>query len=133
MLQSYLYVMIGSALGGGARYWCSGFVARTFGETFPWGTIAVNVVGSFIIGFFATFTGPDGRFLVGANARTFVMIGLCGGYTTFSSFSLQTLNLMRDDEWLYAAGNVLASVALCMAAVWLGHVTAASLNQLKGV
>src|SRR5436853_7787480 len=57
----YLWVMIGSALGGGARYWCSGFAARNFGETFPWGTIIVNVVGSFIIGFFATLTGPDGR------------------------------------------------------------------------
>ena len=132
MLQSYLYVMIGSALGGGARYWCSGFVARTFGEMFPWGTIAVNVVGSFIIGFFATFTGPDGRFLVGANARAFVMIGLCGGYTTFSSFSLQTLNLVRDGQWVPAGANIAGSVILCLAAVWLGHIAAASLNAMKG-
>lgn len=132
MLQSYVFIMIGSALGGAARYWCSGFVAQHFGETFPWGTVVVNVVGSFIIGFFATATGPDGRFFVSSTARQFVMLGLCGGYTTFSSFSLQTLNLIRDDEWLRATGNVGVSVVLCMLAVWLGHVTAASLSQLKG-
>ena len=132
MLQTYIYIMIGSALGGAGRYWCSGFVAQNFGETFPWGTIAVNVVGSFVIGFFATLTGPDGRFLVSGNARQFVMVGICGGYTTFSSFSLQTLSLMRDDEWLQATGNVTLSVVLCMFSVWLGHIAAASFNQLKG-
>ena len=64
--------------------------------------------------------------------RQFVMIGLCGGYTTFSSFSLQTLNLMRDGEWLRATGNAVVSLVLCMLAVWLGHVAAAGINQLKG-
>jgi CrcB protein len=132
VVQAYLYIMIGSALGGAGRYWCSGYVARHFGETFPWGTIIVNVAGSFVIGFFATLTGPDGRFLVNTNARQFVIAGLCGGYTTFSAFSLQTLNLMRDGEWLRASGNIGLSVVLCMLAVWLGHITAASINQLKG-
>lgn len=132
MWQTYLYIMIGSALGGAGRYWSSGFVARAFGETFPWGTITVNAIGSFFIGFFATLSGPDGRFFIGSDARQFVMLGLCGGYTTFSSFSLQTLNLIRDEEWLLATGNVATSVTLCMAAVWLGHIAAASLNQLKG-
>ena len=61
MFQTYLYIMLGSALGGGGRYWCSGYIARHFGETFPWGTIIVNIVGSFVIGFFATLTAPDGR------------------------------------------------------------------------
>ena len=132
MLQTYIYIMIGSALGGAGRFWCSGFIAHNFGETFPWGTIFVNVVGSFVIGFFATLTGPDGRFLVSGNTRQFVMVGICGGYTTFSSFSLQTLNLIRDEEWLQATGNVTLSVVLCMLSVWLGHIAAASLNQLKG-
>ena len=132
MFQTYILIMIGSALGGAGRYWCSGYVAQHFGETFPWGTIIVNIVGSFVIGFFATLTAPDGRLLVSTNARQFVMIGLCGGYTTFSSFSLQTLNLIRDGEWLRATGNAALSVALCMLAVWLGHLAAAGINQLKG-
>jgi CrcB protein len=125
----YLWVMLGSALGGGARYWLSGVIANRIGETFPWGTILVNVSGSLVIGFFATLTGPDGRLLVGTEARQFVMIGLCGGYTTFSSFSLQTLNLVRDGEWGAVGANIGLSVALCLLAVWLGHMAAASLNR----
>jgi CrcB protein len=129
----YLWIMLGSSLGGAARYWFSGVVANRFGETFPWGTMLVNISGSFVIGFFATLTGPDGRLLIGTTARQFVMIGLCGGYTTFSSFSLQTLNLARDGEWLRAAANSGLSLALCFLAVWLGHVLATLLNQMKGV
>jgi CrcB protein len=128
----YFWVMLGSALGGAARYWCSGFTAEHFGESFPLGTLAVNVIGSFIIGFFASLTGPDGRYLVGSEARQFVMTGLCGGYTTFSSFSVQTLNLVRDGEMKLAGANIALSVILCLLAVWLGHIAAASLNQLKG-
>ena len=128
----YLWIAIGSALGGVARFWCSGFVATRIGELFPWGTLFVNVTGSFIIGFFATLTGPDGRLLVGPTVRQFVMVGFCGGYTTFSSFSLQTLGLLRDGDWLRAGLNIGGSVLMCMIGVWLGHVAAASLNQLKG-
>jgi CrcB protein len=130
--EVYFWVMIGSALGGGARYWCSGFIANHFGETFPWGTLLINVLGSFVIGFFNSLTGPDGRLLVGTPARQFVMVGLCGGYTTFSSFSLQTLSLARDGEWLRAGANIGLSVMLCLIAVWLGHVAAVGLNQVKG-
>jgi CrcB protein len=132
-MRFYLWIMLGSALGGAARYWCSGLVASLVGETFPWGTMLVNVVGSFVIGFFNELTGPDGRVLVSAEIRQFVMVGVCGGYTTFSSFSLQTLNQMRDGEWAQASGNVGLSVALCMLSVWLGHLAAVGLNQLKGV
>jgi len=133
VFQTYLWIMIGSALGGGGRYWLSGFVASHFGETFPWGTLIVNVSGSFLIGFFSTITGPDGRYLVSSTARQFVMIGICGGYTTFSSFSLQTLSLARDGEWLRAGGYIGLSVVLCLLAVWLGHLLAASFNQLRGI
>jgi CrcB protein len=132
-VQGYLWIAIGSALGGSARYWLSGFVATRFGETFPWGTIIVNITGSFVIGFFATLTGPDGRLLVPPTTRQFVMVGLCGGYTTFSSFSLQTLTLAQDGQWLEAGGNIVLSVVLCLVAVWLGHIAAATLNQMKGV
>jgi CrcB protein len=128
----YFWIMLGSALGGGARYWCSGFAANHFGETFPAGTLLVNVVGSFVIGFFATLTAPDGRLFVSTEARQFVMLGLCGGYTTFSSLSLQTLNLIRDGEITLAGVNIAASFVLCMLAVWLGHIAAASMNQLRG-
>jgi CrcB protein len=127
----YCWIAVGSALGGVARYWCSGVAARLFGETFPWGTLFVNVTGSFIIGFFATLTGPDGRIFAGSAMRQFVMLGLLGGFTTFSSFSLQTLNLVQDGEWLQAGGNVVGSVVLCLFAVWLGHLCALSLNSMK--
>jgi len=131
-MLSYLWIALGGALGSIARFWISGFVATRVGEAFPWGTLVANVTGSFVIGFIATLTGPDGRWLASTAMRQFLMIGICGGYTTFSSFSLQTLTLAQDGEWLWAAGNILISVALCLLAVWLGHVAAASLNGLKG-
>ena len=131
-MMMYVWITIGSALGGAARYWCSGFAANHFGETVPMGTLLVNISGSFIIGFFATLTGPDGRILASTETRQFVMTGFCGGYTTFSSFSLQTLNLVRDGEMKLATVNIVASVALCLLAVWAGHALAASLNKLKG-
>jgi CrcB protein len=129
---SYLWIAFGGALGSVARFWFSGIVARQFGETFPWGTLLVNISGSFAIGFFATLTGPEGRWLVNPNGRQFFMIGVCGGYTTFSSFSLQTLNLMEDGEWWYASANAILSVLLCLAGVWLGHLLASAINSTKG-
>ena len=132
-MQSYLWIAIGGAFGSVARYWCSGVAARLFGESFPWGTLIVNVLGSLVIGFFAAVTGPDGRLLVGTVTRQFVMVGICGGYTTFSSFSLQTLNLLHEGQWLYAGANIVASVALCLIAIWLGHAAASSLNAMKWV
>jgi CrcB protein len=131
-MLSYIWIAVGSALGGVARFWVSGIVARQFGETFPWGTLLVNVSGSFVIGFFATLTDPEGRFLVAPTFRQFFMIGICGGYTTFSSFSLQTLKLARDGEWLHAGANALLSFVLCMIAVWLGHLLASVLTSTKG-
>jgi len=131
-LQFYLWVGLGGALGTLSRYGLSGVVAAQFGETFPWGTLTVNILGSFIIGFFAVLTAPDGRVFVGPTARQFVMTGFCGGFTTFSSFSLNTLNLIRDGEWGYAGFNMAGSVALCMVSVWLGATCAALFNQFKG-
>ena len=132
-MVTYFWIAVGSALGGIARFFVSGVTAQLIGETFPWGTLIVNVTGSFIIGFFATLTGPDGRIFVGTTGRQFVMIGICGGYTTFSSFSLQTLNLMNDGEWFYVGGNIVGSVVLCLAAVWAGHILALSINAMKWV
>ena len=129
---TYLWIAIGGAIGSVARFAASSAIAGWFGATFPWGTLIVNVSGSFVIGFFSTLTGPDGRVLVSGDVRQFVTVGICGGYTTFSSFSLQTLSLVQDGELLQAGGNILGSVALCLAAVWLGYVAAASINLVKG-
>jgi len=131
-MLAYLWVAIGGALGSVARFGLNGLVSARFGETFPWGTLVINVTGSFLIGIFAAYADPDGRVLIAPGVRQFLMIGICGGYTTFSSFSLQTLNLLRDREWLYAGGNILLSVVLCMIAVWLGYLLGSSFNSLKG-
>jgi CrcB protein len=130
-MLSYMWIAIGGALGTTARFWLSGVVARTIGETFPWGTLVINVSGSFVIGFFGALTGPDGRWFVGSTARQFVMIGMCGGYTTFSSFSLQTLNLANGGDWFPAGANIGLSVALCLIAVWVGVALAGMINAMK--
>jgi CrcB protein len=126
-------VALGGALGTVTRFALSGYVATRFGETFPWGTLIINVTGSFIIGFFAALTSPDeGRWVVGGQGRQFFMIGVCGGFTTFSSFSLQTLNLAQQGEWLAVCGNIFGSVILCLVAVWLGYAAGMAINIRKG-
>jgi fluoride exporter len=131
LIVTYLWLGLGGALGTMARFWINGIVSRHF-VSFPAGTLLINITGSFLIAFFGTLTDPDGRWLVRPNARAFFMTGVCGGYTTFSSFSLQTLTLARDGEFLYAGLNVLLSVALCLLAAWLGYLVAAFLNSAKG-
>ena len=127
----YLWVALGSALGGVARFWASGFIAGRFGAAFPLGTMIVNITGCFVIGLFAGLTGTEGRVMATPTFRQFFMVGICGGYTTFSSFSLQTLDLARTGEWLWAGLNVLGSVAGCLVAVWLGHIAALLINQRR--
>jgi CrcB protein len=122
LMLDYILVMLGGALGSGARFWASGIVAERAGEFFPLGTLVVNVTGSFAIGFSAAFTDPEGPLLVSPRFRRFFMIGVCGGYTTFSSFSLQTLDLIRYGDWLKACLDTLLSFVCCLAAVWLGRV-----------
>jgi fluoride exporter len=123
-MRSYIVVMLGGALGTGARFWASGLIAERAGEFFPLGTLIVNITGSFAIGFLAAFADPEGRFLLSPRFREFFLVGVCGGYTTFSSFSLQTLDLIRDGDWFKAGLNTLLSFACCLAAVWLGRVLA---------
>jgi CrcB protein len=132
-MATYFWIAIGSAFGGVARFWLSGVVARLMGETFPWGTLIVNVTGSLAIGIIAALTGPDGRIFMGSTTRLALMAGICGGYTTFSSFSLQTMSLFNDGEWLYGGANIAASVVLCLLAVWAGLMLGASLNALRWV
>lgn len=110
-----------------ARYLVSILAAPISGDL-PWGTIIINISGSLIIGLFGTLTLAHGRFPASENLRLFVMIGLCGGYTTFSSFSLQTLDLLRSGAVTRAAVNIAASVVLCIAAVSAGHLIASYFN-----
>lgn len=122
-------VFIGSGVGGVLRWLISSAIANRIGGAFPWGTLLVNISGSFIIGMFATATGPDGRWLAKDNFRLFVMTGICGGYTTFSSFSRETLMLAQDGQWFRASANAIGSLFLCLLGVWLGHVCAVGLNK----
>lgn len=119
-MTSWLWVGLGSALGGMARYAVSGWVSQRAGESFPWGTLLVNASGSFLIGFIFVLTGAEGRLRLDPAGREFILLGLLGGYTTFSSFSLQTLNLARAGQWSWAAANIFLSVAICLIAVLLG-------------
>jgi CrcB protein len=110
-------ILLGGFLGGMARFWVSGAVARAIGEAFPWGTLVVNVVGCFAIGALTAATMESGAFAGAGLFRDLVVIGFLGSFTTVSSFSLQTLNLALDGERARALGNILVSVGLCIAAV----------------
>jgi CrcB protein len=128
-LKAYAWVALGSSLGGMSRYWVSGVVGNWIGQRFPWGTIIINITGSFVIGIFFALTLPEGRLNTSRIlVSQLVMYGICGGYTTFSSFSLQTLTLARDGQWLLAGGNVMISVVACLLAVWAGFLLGEHLN-----
>src|SRR5579871_6141612 len=104
--MTYVWIALGGALGTLARALGAEWAARMLGDGFPWGVLIINIVGSFVIGVFATLTGTGGRFMVTPDARQFVMVGVCGGFTTFSSFSLQTLNLLLDGYFVRAGANI---------------------------
>lgn len=120
-MMGALAVAAGGAAGSVLRYWATLAAARIGWVAFPWSTIAINVAGSFVIGWFAAATMPGGPSPASHEIRLLVMTGLCGGFTTFSAFSLQTLDLIRTGNWTGAAANVLLSVLLCLAAAAFGH------------
>ena len=128
----YVWVALGGALGSVARYACSAAVGRAVGGIFPYGTMVVNVSGAILIGFLAALSLTEGRVLLPASARLFTMTGICGGYTTFSTFSLETFNLLRDGEWMRASANVLFSVAFCLLAVVVGYAMGAKVTRGGG-
>ena len=123
--MSSVWIALGGALGSLGRYWLSEWFALAFGPQFPWGTLFVNVSGSFVIGFVAGWSGAGGRLIESPFARHFVMVGICGGYTTFSAFSLQTLAMLQAGDVGRAGLNVTASVAACLLAAWAGYALAA--------
>ena len=126
--MSALVVFLGSGLGGLARWWLAGWIGGKTGPAFPWGTLVVNVSGSFLIGLFAALTGPEGRFVAPVMVRQFVMVGVFGGYTTFSAFSYQTLQLAEEGQWGRAGVNVVLSLGVSLIAVALGHALAGFWN-----
>jgi fluoride exporter len=128
--NSYISVALGSIVGAVARFLVSVLFVSQFGDGFPWGTLFVNVTGSFAIGFYAALTGPDGRLFVSARQRLFVMVGICGGYTTFSAFSLETLRLVQSGKVQTAFVYLVVSAITWIASVWIGHALAARLNRL---
>jgi fluoride exporter len=134
LLNQYFMIGLGGALGSMLRFglgsWIDSGMTKT-GQVFPWGTVVVNITGCFVVGFIATISAPDGRVLLNPLTRQFIMIGILGGYTTFSSFSLQTLLLAQNNQWFGAAANVALSVVLCLVGVWLGSLLAGSLNQIR--
>ncbi len=131
MLLNSLSVAVGGALGSLARFWLAELFAGLGIVSLPWATLVANVSGSLLIGLIAAVTGPDGRLLVAPEWRLFWMIGICGGYTTFSSFSLQTLTLAQGGEWPRALLYIGLSVILCLVAVWLGYMIGAWFNRLQ--
>lgn len=128
MLSGVIAIVVGSVLGGCARYFVSGVIARRLGETFPWGTMTINVTGAFLIGIFGALATHPGSVLAAPNPWLFAVTGFLGCYTTVSSFSLQTLTLARNGEPVQALGNVVFSVGLCLAAVSCGFLLADSLG-----
>jgi CrcB protein len=126
---TYAWIALGGAIGSVSRAWLATMIARMTGPAFPWGTILINIVGSFVITFFGTLTiASEGRLSVPAEARAFVMVGFCGGFTTFSSFSLQTFELARDGRPGEALANIALSVVLCLTFAAAGYYAAAALN-----
>ncbi len=128
-MLTYLYIALGGAIGSVARAWTASTAVRMLGPHFPWGTILINTVGSFVIGFFGALTVNGARFEAHSDARAFVMVGICGGFTTFSSFSLQTLDLARDGKLGAAFANIAFSIVLCLLAVTAGYVSAETVNR----
>jgi CrcB protein len=134
ILSQYLVIGAGGALGSMLRFGLGGFIDRSMPKgmvIFPWGTVVVNITGCFIIGFIAVVSSVEGRVMLSPLTRNFITIGILGGYTTFSSFSLQTLTLAQSGQWGAAALNVLLSVVLCLAGVWLGASLAGWFNQMR--
>ena len=123
-MKQVLLICFGGFLGTGARYALDGAISHRIGETFPFGTLTVNVLGCFLIGVVFVLTGPDSRFLVSADVRQFVTIGILGGFTTFSSFAVQTLTLLREGDVQAAIANVGLSIVVGLLAAWAGEAVA---------
>jgi fluoride exporter len=124
-MQKTIFIAVAGLVGTLSRYWLSGVVARQYGETFPWGTMAVNLVGCFLAG--VVFYVTEERFLLSPTLRAALLIGFLGGFTTFSSYGLQTFTLLRDSQFGLATLNIAASNVLGLLMVWTGYVVSKAL------
>ncbi len=118
-MYNSLIVALGAAFGGVFRYWMSGAVQKVLPSSFPYGTLSVNIAGSFILGFVLFFL--DSRELISPGIKLFLTIGFCGGFTTFSAFSFETINLLRDSEFLYAFMNISSNLFLSLCAIIIAY------------
>ena len=114
-----ILIFLGGGIGACARYWLSTSVYQFLGTKFPFGTLVVNILGCFLIGLFMTLF--EDRFLVNPNLRLFLTIGILGGFTTFSSFSFETISLLQEGSYFDGVINILSSVLVCLSATWIGH------------
>jgi CrcB protein len=130
-MEDLVWVILGCAAGGMARFWLSGAIGRCVGEAFPWGTMVVNVSGAFAIGIIGAAAGTGDGWFADLSIWRLAVIGFLGSYTTVSSFTLQTLNLLRNGEGPRAAGNVALSLGLCLSAASLG--TVAGMRFISGI
>jgi CrcB protein len=122
---NYLWIAFGAVVGACARYFLSGFVARHFSTIFPYGTVLINITGSFVLGYFLIYSTE--RALLDPRWRLLVAVGFCGSYTTFSSYAFESFALMEQGQWLLLGMNVLLSNVLCLAAVLAGAALARGL------
>src|SRR5262245_54864168 len=121
MWGKLLSIAAAGAAGTLARYWLGGFVPRWAGESFPWGTLVVNVLGCYLFG--VVWVLAEERFLISGETRAIILIGFMGAFTTYSTFAFETGQLMRESQWLYAFGNVAAQLILGLAGLFLGFIT----------
>jgi CrcB protein len=126
---TYLLVALGGAIGSVARAWVSVMAVRLVGAGFPWGTMVINIVGSLVIGMVAASALSPTRTLITQEVRIFLMVGFCGGFTTFSSFSLQTFELLREGRPAAALANIALSVVICIAAASAGYLGTTAIFQ----
>jgi fluoride exporter len=122
---NYVWIALGAVVGASARYFLSSFVARSFSTTFPYGTLLINLTGSFVLGFFLIYSTE--RVLLDPRWRLLVAVGFCGSYTTFSSYAFESFALMEQGQWLLMGMNILSSNALCLAGVLAGAALARGL------
>lgn len=115
---NYIWVIIGGGIGSAARYWLSGYISRWSGSVFPWGTLVVNIIGCLVIGIFMSVFHE--RFVETPQLRLLLTIGICGGFTTFSTFSYETIMLLQSSEYFYATMYIGGSLVLCLVGTWLG-------------